>query len=78
MNHCISFDDTGKMHVRYNPNEMIKQSGVRGNSADDDESDDLSEQDMANQSVKENPSPEFSHRLTNELHVAGDKTAEEI
>ena len=38
LNHCISFDQNEKMVIKYNPKQMIRQSGVRGNSADDDNS----------------------------------------
>ncbi len=38
LNHCIAFDENDKMLIRYNPKQMIRQSGVRGNSTDDDKS----------------------------------------
>jgi hypothetical protein len=34
LNCCIQFDSSGKMHIRYNPKQMMRHSGVRGNSAD--------------------------------------------
>jgi hypothetical protein len=63
LNHCIQFDDNDKLHVRYNPKELIKQSGIRGNSADDDDesSDNLSAEATATPNVsqwKEPTSPD--------------------
>ena len=40
LNHCISFDENGKIHVKYDPKKMMRESGVRGNSVDDDDSSD--------------------------------------
>ena len=62
LNYCISFDENHKIHVKVDPKQMMRESGVRGNSDDDG-----SESDLSNRA-----------ELTNRSSLGLDKSPEQL